>query len=179
MKGMSLFVRLTKRLKMYRVRPNRELVTCIAVAVKSAGATGVTSIGAGPGVLEWFLSEHFEPMAITAIDSDSCLIGPAKCTVLQGCAVQGQAVRVPSSNALLFCFGTRAPYNEYFSTYQGNLVIIIADITCTPYPGTREAAETFISGFELVCCTEGRPSQFGLVNGIQLYIYKRATADIA
>lgn len=98
--GYELVRQFDRRLKVYRVRPNRELVTCIAVAVKSAGATGVTSIGAGSGVLEWFLSEHFEPVVITAIDSDSCLVGPAKWTVLQGCKVKLSGFLA----AMLCCF---------------------------------------------------------------------------
>lgn len=173
--GYQLVADHDERLGIGMIWPTRELVTTIAAAVRATGAKGVSSIGAGPGVLEWLLSEHFKPLAISAIDVGEELIGPAKWTVQAGSLKRGEIASVASSNALLFCYPTRAHYEKYVQQYQGSCIVIIADPTCDPYPGEGQAAVDFVAGFDMICCTAGGSSQFGL-QGAALYIYIRHIA---
>lgn len=161
-----------ERLHMTMIWPCRELVNIIAATVKASGAKGVSSIGAGLGVLEWLLSEHFEPLAVSAIDVGAELIGPAKWKVRAGFVKPGQIASVASSDALLFCYPTRAPFASYVQQYQGKCIVIIAEETCDPCPGEAKTVANFIDGFDMVCCTAGRPDQFGL-QAAALYVYVR------
>ncbi len=105
---------------------DKALVDHISNAIRTAGATGVTSVGCGQGVLEYLLSFNFPVQA--------CDVGDNRMPLFARKRVSFESVRqygenslvpavIPDNSALLFCFATmKGDARElYFRTYQGPL----------------------------------------------------------
>lgn len=144
-----------ERLQDTSVKISEELVVRIARLIKQNGATGVTSIGCGYGVFEWFLSFYFPPLAVHGVDviCPDDLWPPAKWRIMYGTTVSDEPpVVVSASQALLFSWGVRSPWEKYLQQWRGNVLIVIGDKTCTPAPagdGKKDHEKVLELGFTL------------------------------
>ena len=115
------------RLRPTMLWPDRELIELIVQLVRGSNASGVTSIGAGKGLVEWLVSEYFPPLAVTCVDVDE-IRGPAKWNCKCGTIrMSSRPARVPQDDVLMFIFPlNRIPYAEYLKEFRGRCIIIIA-----------------------------------------------------
>src|SRR3989338_127195 len=126
------------------VWPTEALVALLTSAVDSCGCSGVTSIGCGTGLLEWFVAESMAPMSVRGFDTrplELQLLPEAARSIAYGQLPSSQTVvRVPSDDALLISWGELSPavWSAYLLSYvtnQGRCLILIvdhSDTRCTP-----------------------------------------------
>lgn len=150
------------------VFPTPELVKTIAKHLQDCKVIGATSIGCGQGLLEFLLSEYFKDVVGVDVQEQS----EVQQFVLEKMHYrqvtrQGEVVNVPSNHALIFCWGTRAPWQEYIKKYNGNCLVIISDESCDPHP-EKEDAKKVLANWKLVS-TSSAPSKFKAT----LYLYKK------
>ncbi len=124
---------------------------CTEIKFYEPRVTGVMSVGCGSGSLEWLMEEFF-PRAVTVVELDSNLLAEhvrrkddiSKLFVDGRRFVGGkvaQIPQVPDGHALLFCWGTLAPWWDYVAQLQVVAVVIIGDNTCVPFANKESDQE--------------------------------------
>lgn len=114
--------------------PTQSEINLITTHAKNTQMKGITSIGCGTGLLEWLLTENFEPLSVCGIDVGSplCLLPQAYWTISYGFVMPKRVACVDDNRALMFCWGDGCPWKEYIDGYGGRCVIVIGDNTCWP-----------------------------------------------
>lgn len=132
-----------------------ELVDKVVQTVVNAGLRKVTSVGCGTGLFEWFLSKKLgQPVVGIEIGGESfscalvsdfpmpcfnhvcifvCYVGPdddvhdfdSADVVLRYTSSTHVTINVDHDTALLFVWGTKAPWTLYLENYRGNCVIFV------------------------------------------------------
>lgn len=112
--------------------PSKCDIKTIVSHIKETGMRGVTSIGCGHGYLEWLLTEHFEPLAITGIDVGGHLnlIPQAFWKIKYGFIKRNEIAYIDDNNALCFCYPIRIDIKKYVEKYKGKCIIFVEDGTC-------------------------------------------------
>ncbi len=153
------------------VHPTRNLVETIAKYVKDVECKGITSIGCGTGILEWFLTESF-PNNIIGVDFDKDCLNQYVKNKITFIEVKNNydCIDINNDYALLFCWGTSDVFRKYLETYKGSCLVIISNETCIPHP-PKQSINTY-DGWKLVY-NENIPGNRKDKYKEQIFIYHR------
>ena len=115
------------------VWPDETLVDLVISGIVSAGCQGLTSLGCGSGLLEYFLAEKMKPMSIRGFDLrplELQLLPEATRWISYGQLLSPDlVVHIPQDDALLISWGELPHWEKYLETFQdyGRCLILIVD----------------------------------------------------
>ena len=157
------------------VWPDERLLDLIVSSLIASGCHGITSLGCGNGLLEWFLAEKLEPMSIRGFDLrplELQLLPEAARAISYGQLISSDiVVHVPEDDALLISWGELSVWKIYLETYQtrGKCLILIVDeqdVKCNP--NIRDMTE-FLKIGEPASCWSVLVDQFIFENKLGPY----------